>query len=167
MSVAKTRRTKPQLWEKVKKSVLRSPKGGVSGKWSARKAQLAVAMYKKKGGGYYGKKSSSNSLTRWTREDWGYINDTKKSKKKSVRKSKVKKSVRKTKVKKSVRKSKVKKSKTKGRYLPKKVREKLSDSEKKRENSLKGTKRGKWIPYSESVRKKMSSYLKKSKKSRR
>jgi hypothetical protein len=159
MAVAKTRRTKPQLWEKVKKSVLRSPKGGVSGKWSARKAQLAVAMYKKKGGGYYGKKSPSNSLTRWTREDWGYISDTKKNKKKSVRKTK-KKSVRKGKAK-SLRKS-VKKSKTKGRYLPKKVRDQLSDSEKKKENRLKGTKRGKWIPYSESVRKKMSSYLKKS-----
>lgn len=154
MAVAKTRRTKPRLWEKVKKSVLKSPKGGVSGKWSARKAQLAVAMYKKKGGGYYGKKSPSNSLRRWTREDWGYISDTKKGKK-SVRKSK----------KKSVRKSK--KSVRKGRYLPKKVRERLSESEKKRENRLKGTKRGKWIPYSESVRKKMSSYLKKSKKSRR
>lgn len=152
MVVAKTRRTKPQLWEKVKKSVLRSPKGGVRGKWSARKAQLAVALYKKKGGGYLGKKSRSNSLTRWTREDWGYINDESKKSKKG------KKSVRKGK-----RKSKGK-SKPKGRYLPKKVRDQLTTSEKKRENRLKGTKKGKWIPYSRSVRKKVSSYLKKSRR---
>jgi hypothetical protein len=41
--------------------------------WSARKAQLAVAEYKKSGGGYIGRKSSSNSLVKWTKQDWGYI----------------------------------------------------------------------------------------------
>ena len=44
------KRTNPKLWEKVKKSVKRSPKGGKPNMWSARKAQLAVALYKKKGG---------------------------------------------------------------------------------------------------------------------
>ena len=72
-------RTKPALWEKVKQTVRRSPKGGVPGTWSARKAQLSVALYKKKGGGYKGKKSPSNSLVRWTKEDWGYIDEKKKS----------------------------------------------------------------------------------------
>jgi len=72
-------RTNPELWEKIKKRVLKSPKGGVSGKWSARKAQLAVSLYKKSGGKYRGKKSSNNSLVKWGKEDWGYINKSKKS----------------------------------------------------------------------------------------
>ena len=33
-------------------------------------AQLAVAMYKKSGGGYVGKKSESNSLSKWSKEKW-------------------------------------------------------------------------------------------------
>lgn len=66
-------RTKPALWEKVKEDVKKSPKGGKSGTWSARKAQLAVALYKKRGGGYRGVKKSCNSLTRWTKEEWDYI----------------------------------------------------------------------------------------------
>jgi hypothetical protein len=72
-------RSNPRLWEKVKKEVTRSPKGGPVGKWSARKAQRAVALYKKRGGGYIGRKSSSNSLAKWTRQKWGYITPGKKS----------------------------------------------------------------------------------------
>lgn len=48
------------------------------------------------------------------------------------------------------------KSKT-GRYLPEKVRKMLSPSEKKKENKLKGSRRGKWVSYSPSVLKKMRS----------
>ena len=70
-------RTNPSLWEKVKRDVRRSPKGGKPGTWSARKAQRAVSIYKSKGGGYKGRKSSSNSLVRWTKQDWGYISGTK------------------------------------------------------------------------------------------
>lgn len=66
-------RTNPQLWEKVKQIIKKSPKGGKPGTWSARKAQLSVALYKKKGGGYRGAKKSCNSLTKWSKEDWGYI----------------------------------------------------------------------------------------------
>lgn len=40
------------------------------------------------------------------------------------------------------------------RYLPNKVRESLTPAERKKENSLKGKKKGK-VPYSESVKKKM------------
>jgi len=40
------------------------------------------------------------------------------------------------------------------RYLPAKVRESLTPAERKRENNLKGKKRGK-VPYSESVKNKM------------
>lgn len=64
-------RTDPALWDKVKDQVTRGDKGGHAGQWSARKAQLAVAEYKKAGGGYKGKKSPDNHLAEWTREDWG------------------------------------------------------------------------------------------------
>jgi hypothetical protein len=65
------RRTDPELWEQVKRRVTRGDKGGAPGTWSARKAQLAVAEYKKAGGGYVGPKAADNSLARWTREAWG------------------------------------------------------------------------------------------------
>ncbi len=64
-------RTKPALWKRVVEEVKRGGKGGRPGQWSARKAQLAVHLYKKRGGGYRGRKRSSNSLAKWTREDWG------------------------------------------------------------------------------------------------
>jgi len=63
-------RTDPALWERVKAEVTRGTKGGKKGQWSARKAQLAVALYKKRGGGYVGPKDPDNSLTRWTEQDW-------------------------------------------------------------------------------------------------
>ncbi|WP_152047625.1 hypothetical protein [Aureimonas psammosilenae] len=61
----------PKLWEKVKKQVTKGGKGGEPGQWSARKAQMAVAEYKKEGGGYEGEKDENNSLHQWTEEDWG------------------------------------------------------------------------------------------------
>ena len=64
-------RDDPKLWEKVKKKVTAGDKGGHEGEWSARKAQLAVAEYKKEGGGYVGEKREDNSLHEWTEEDWG------------------------------------------------------------------------------------------------
>ena len=63
-------RTDPKLWDKVKSKVTRSGKGGEPGQWSARKAQLAVQEYKKRGGDYLGKKSADNSLKQWSDEDW-------------------------------------------------------------------------------------------------
>ena len=59
-------RTDPKLWDKVKSKVTRSGKGGEPGQWSARKAQLAVQEYKKRGGGYLGHKSGDNSLKQWS-----------------------------------------------------------------------------------------------------
>jgi Family of unknown function (DUF5872) len=64
-------RTHPELWEKVKAELRDSEKGGKAGEWSARKAQLAVQEYKKRGGGYSGRKSEDNSLKQWTEEEWG------------------------------------------------------------------------------------------------
>ena len=64
-------KTDPKLWDKVKDEVTEGDKGGHPGQWSARKAQLAVAEYKKAGGGYKGKKSEDNHLHQWTEENWG------------------------------------------------------------------------------------------------
>ena len=68
MSTAK--RTDPKLWDKVKDEITRSSKGGEPGEWSARKAQMAVQEYKKRGGGYVGGKRSDNDLTEWAEEEW-------------------------------------------------------------------------------------------------
>jgi hypothetical protein len=64
------RRTHPALWEAVKREVTAGSKGGIAGEWSARKAQISVALYKQRGGGYLGPKSPQNALAKWTREDW-------------------------------------------------------------------------------------------------
>ena len=60
----------PALWEKVKQEVTAGDKGGHAGEWSARKAQLAVAEYKKRGGGYRGERDPHNSLHEWSEEAW-------------------------------------------------------------------------------------------------
>lgn len=60
----------PALWEKVKEEVTAGPKGGKKGQWSARKAQLAVAEYQKRGGGYTGARDGDNALHKWTEEEW-------------------------------------------------------------------------------------------------
>src|ERR1700742_4058034 len=68
---ATAEKTDPKLWDEVKHEVTGGTKGGKPGQWSARKAQLAVAEYKREGGGYKGGKSYDNHLARWTEEDWG------------------------------------------------------------------------------------------------
>jgi hypothetical protein len=65
------KRSDPALWEKIKADVTAGDKGGAKGEWSARKAQMAVAEYKKRGGGYAGRKDPHNSLHEWTEEEWG------------------------------------------------------------------------------------------------
>jgi hypothetical protein len=107
------KKTDPKLWDKVKTQVTKSEKGGKPGQWSARKAQIATAEYKKEGGGYAGKKTADNHLQQWTDEEWGT---------KSGKAS----------------------GKTGERYLPKKARETLTDTEyaastaKKRADTRKG-----------------------------
>jgi len=66
-----SKKTDPELWEKVKEDVTAGDRGGRAGQWSARKAQMAVQEYKKVGGGYVRPKSEGNSLVKWTEEDWG------------------------------------------------------------------------------------------------
>lgn len=64
-------RDDPALWERVKDEITAGAKGGAKGEWSARKAQMAVQEYKKRGGGYKGERDPHNSLHEWTEEDWG------------------------------------------------------------------------------------------------
>lgn len=67
-------RTNEKLWEEVKKEVMNK-----LGKWSARAAQQAVNLYKKRGGGYKGSKPKDNSLVKWTKEKWDYAGEKGKS----------------------------------------------------------------------------------------
>lgn len=62
-------RLNPELWEKVKNEIMAGDKGGRPGEWSARKAQLAVLEYKKRGGSYKGAKPK-NGLVAWTEQEW-------------------------------------------------------------------------------------------------
>ncbi len=48
--------TKPGLRERIKDRIMAGSKGGKPGQWSARKAQMVAAAYKKAGGGYKGGK---------------------------------------------------------------------------------------------------------------
>lgn len=111
------KKTKSKLWSRIKSQVKASGKGGRPGQWSARKAQLATQKYKSAGGGYKGAKTSSNSLKKWTKEDWGT---------------------------KSGKNSTQGKNATGERYLPKKKRDSLTKKEyaatsrKKREDTKKG-----------------------------
>jgi hypothetical protein len=58
----------PKLWDEVKKEVTQDDKGGKPGQWSARKAQMAVQEYKKRGGDYDGGDKNDTSLRKWTKE---------------------------------------------------------------------------------------------------
>ena len=63
-------KSNPALWKRIVAAVKAGSKGGRPGQWSARKAQIAVARYKKSGGGYKGKKKKSNSLSKWSKQKW-------------------------------------------------------------------------------------------------
>ena len=116
------KKTKGAMWKRIVASVKAGNKGGRPGQWSARKAQLATARYKKAGGGYKGKKSASNKLTKWSKQKWDYVS---KGDKKKPRKKR-------------------------GRYLPESVRKSLTASEKsatnrrKRAASAKGKQKAKY-----------------------
>ena len=120
MSSAK--RTKESMWKRIVSSVKSGSKGGRPGQWSARKAQIATARYKKAGGGYKAKNSASNKLSKWSKQKWDYVS---KGDKKKPRKKR-------------------------GRYLPESVRKSLSPSEKaatnrkKRSASAKGKQKAKY-----------------------
>ncbi len=58
------------LWKSIVDRVKKSNKGGKKNQWSARKAQLAVSIYKKNGGKYLSRKNKKNSLHKWTKQKW-------------------------------------------------------------------------------------------------
>ena len=66
--------TDPDLRERIKAEVLAGDRGGHPGQWSARKAQLVAAEYKRQGGGYTTDKehepAAARHLDRWTAEEW-------------------------------------------------------------------------------------------------
>lgn len=95
----------PKLWERAKKQAVKK----MGGKWSARAAQYATKLYKGMGGKYLGKRTKKNRLMKWSREDWGYVDEKKGN-----------------------------------RYLPRKVRARLTPSQKRRTNLAKrrDTRRG-------------------------
>jgi hypothetical protein len=67
--MATAKKKNPELWKRIVSRVKSGSKGGDSGEWSARKAQLAVQQYKKSGGSYDGPKKST-SLSKWTKQNW-------------------------------------------------------------------------------------------------
>lgn len=127
-------RKNPDLWKSVVAQVKSGSRGGKKGQWSARKAQLAVHIYKKHGGSYIGPKHRDNSLVRWTEQDWGYLDPADPLKKRSKR----------------------------GRYLPLAVKEAMSEKQKVHSNARKreASRRGKqYAPYSTSTRELMRSLV--------
>ena len=63
--------TKPELREKVKAKIVAGDKGGRSGQWSARKAQLVAHEYEAEGGGYkHARSTAQKSLKAWGDEKW-------------------------------------------------------------------------------------------------
>ncbi len=110
--------TKPELREKLKDQIKAGDKGGRSGQWSARKAQLLATEYKKEGGDYKegGQTEGQKHLKEWTEEKWQTADG-----KPAIQ------------------------GKTTSRYLPKKAWDKLSPAEKKStdEKKKKGSQTGK------------------------
>lgn len=125
--MTEAKRTDPELWEKVKAEITRSGKGGNKGQWSARKAQMAVQEYKRRGGGYdeSGPDQSQTDLHEWTEEDWGT---------RSGRES----------------------GESGERYLPRKVRMLLTDDEYARSTRRKKNGQTQFVPQPEDVRRKVS-----------
>ena len=116
----------PKKWARAKARA----KAKMGGKHSARAMQLAVKYYKDMGGRYKGNKSSSNKLSTWSKQDWGYVNKGDKKKPKAKR----------------------------GRYLPKSVRTSLTDAQKRATNRKKraASKKGsQYAKYSKSIAKKV------------
>jgi len=116
----------PEKWARAKAKA----KAKMGGKHSARAMQLAVKYYKDMGGRYGGAKSSSNKLSKWTKQDWGYVSKGDEKKPKSQQ----------------------------GRYLPKSVRTSLTDAQKRATNRKKkeASKKGKqYASYSKAIAKKV------------
>jgi hypothetical protein len=103
--------THPHLRQELKEKIKASSKGGKEGQWSARKSQLLKKEYEAAGGDYKHKDkltSSQRNLKKWTSENW----QTEKG-------------------------DKAQQGDSTQRYLPKKVWNRLTETEKKETNKLK------------------------------
>ena len=67
--MATAKKLDKEKWARAKAKAKRK----MGGKHSARAMQLAVKYYKDAGGRYSGKKTSKNKLSKWTKQDWGYV----------------------------------------------------------------------------------------------
>ncbi len=127
--------TDPELRQRILKRIKAGNRGGRPGQWSARKAQLLAAEYKKAGGGYSGPKTAKQaSLSKWTREEWRT-----KSGKPSTQGPRA----------------------TGERYLPSRAIEALSDKDYAKTSAAKrkGTKSGKqFVPQPPAIRERTSRY---------
>lgn len=127
--------TNPELRKRILARIKAGSKGGRPGQWSARKAQLLSQAYEKAGGGYSGAKTKSQqSLSKWTKEEWGT---------------------------KSGKPSTQGKNATGERYLPKKAIQNMSASEYAASTAAKrkGTAQGKqFVPQPPAARKTASRY---------
>ncbi|GAB7328114.1 hypothetical protein MBLNU13_g00150t1 [Cladosporium sp. NU13] len=118
----KEKYTDPKLRDEVKEEIHNGDKGGAPGQWSARKAQMMAAEYKKRGGDYNTDKSeqdeSQKHLSEWTEEEWQTKEGSGNAKQDDG---------------------------TEKRYLPKKAWEQMSEKEKEQteEKKLEGSKEGK------------------------
>jgi len=118
--------TKPDLRRSLKEEIKQSDKGGKPGQWSARKSQLLVQEYEKRGGGYKQdeKDEAAQSLEDWSEQDWQTQEGDERARKGDRTE----------------------------RYLPKAVWERLSDEEKreaertKEQASKKGQQHVDWTP---------------------
>ena len=137
------KRSNEKLWRSIQQKYYKSNKGGKPGQWSARKAQLAVQEYKKKGGKYVGNNRKKTDLHKWTKEDWGT-----RSGKNSIQGKKA----------------------TGERYLPRKAREALTKKEYKRTTAAKrrGIKKGKqFVRQPKKIAKKTAKYRRRKKVKRK
>lgn len=64
--------TRPKLREQIKEELKQSDRGGRRGQWSARKSQLLVKEYERRGGGYRDEanREAATSLHEWTEQEW-------------------------------------------------------------------------------------------------
>ncbi|KAJ5112910.1 hypothetical protein N7456_001444 [Penicillium angulare] len=111
----KDKYTDPKLRDEVKEEIHQGDKGGKPGQWSARKAQMMAAEYKKRGGSYNTSKEEGQSetqkhLDQWTKEDWQTKEGSGTAKKENG---------------------------TRKRYLPKQAWEQMSDEEKEETDNKK------------------------------
>ncbi len=67
--------TEPDLRREIKDELMKSDKGGEPGQWSARKSQMLVQVYERRGGGYREQKKdeAAQSLEAWTAQGWQTI----------------------------------------------------------------------------------------------